>query len=249
MIRFVLALMLLFTLSAARAEEGLTVAVATNFLTTATEIAAAFETQSGHRVRLVGGATGKLYAQMAQGAPFDVFLSADSATATRIGQDSLGDAASRFTYAYGRLALLAADPAALAGGDIKAALEAASLRHLAMANPQLAPYGVAAMQVLDEFALTESLKDRFVLGQNVGQAFALVQTGAAGLAFVAYSSVIDLPAERFVLVPEGMHAPIRQDAILLSQGEGKAVATGFMAFLKGPEAAAIMRKHGYDPGP
>jgi molybdate transport system substrate-binding protein len=232
----------------ALASQRVAVAVSTNFLTTAEELSDAFTAASGTRVALTSGVTGKLSAQITQGAPFDVFLSADATTPERLAAEGHALADRRFTYAFGRLALHARDPALLAGGDLKAALEAPGLRFLAIANPDLAPYGRAAMEVLEEFALVEALEGRLALGQNVGQAFALVDSGAADIGLVALSSVIDLPPETHIVVPEGMHAPIRQDAILLKRGDGNAGAAAFLEFLKSPQAAAIMQRHGYEAG-
>lgn len=239
---------ILGTTNGVHAETRVSVAVATNFLPVLEELALVFEQQARGDVVITSGATGKLYAQISQGAPFDVFLSADSAAPTRLAAEGNGVAETQFTYAFGRLALHAKDPALLADGDLKAALSGEAVRHIALAQPDVAPYGRAAMEVLTEFALDETLAPKLAFGQNVGQAFALVDSGAADLGFVALSSAIGLDPETVIVVPEGMHAPIRQDAILTKAGAGNAAAADFLTFLKSRDARAIILRYGYDSG-
>lgn len=222
--------------------DSATVAVATNFAPTAEALAADFAGATGHEITVTAGATGKLYAQIGAGAPFDAFLSADQRTAEKLVGDGLAVAGSRFTYATGQLALWSANPG-LDLSDPAAALRAAT--HVAVANPDLAPYGKAAMETIDSLGLTADLKDRIVLGENIGQAQSMVASGAAELGFVAASALAGKSEGVAWMVPAASHAPIRQDAVLLTRGEGNAAAKAFLAWLAGPEAKAAITAAGY----
>lgn len=226
---------------AATADSAI-LAVATNFAPTAERLAADFSASSGHGITVTGGATGKLYAQIGAGAPFDAFLSADQTTAEELVLDGLAIADSRFTYATGRLALWSADPGRDLG-DPKAALLAAP--HVAIANPDLAPYGKAAMEVIEKLGLAADLQDRIVTGENIGQAQSMVASGAAELGFVAAPALVGRTDGAFWLVPADRHAPLRQEAVLLTRGAGNAAAEGFLAYLAGPEARKIIAGAGY----
>jgi molybdate transport system substrate-binding protein len=225
-----------------RAETAL-VAVAANFASVAEELVAAFAADSGHKVVLTTGSTGKLFAQISNGAPFDLFLSADAATPERL--HGLGHAAP-FPYAFGRLVLWVPGVAP----DTPPETALANARHIAIANPALAPYGIAATEALDAMGLTITTQPRIVMGGNIGQAFALVATGAAEAGFVAASA---LPADAQGLDAQGLiwqvtqtlYAPIRQDAIVLTHGAENAAATGFAAYLQSPAAKAVIQNHGY----
>ena len=232
-----------------QADEAL-IAVAANFEGAAKAIARAFEAETGHGVTLTTGSTGKLYAQIRRGAPVHAMLSADPSTPARLAEDGPGIAATRFTYARGSLVLWSADPDH-AAGDARAALTAPGLRRLAIANPDLAPYGAAAREALGSMGLWRRLRERIVMGQNVGQTFSLVASGAAQLGIVAASSVAapGAPEGRAWPLPARLHAPIRQDAILLAHGRDSTAARGFLEFLKGAEAATIARRFGYAMGP
>jgi len=222
------------------------VAVAANFADAATETARAFETRTGHRIVLVPGSTGKLHAQIDLGAPFDVFLAADAASPRRIEADGHAVANSRFTYAVGRLALWSAhrgfvdaDGTVLARGDY---------RHLAIANPESAPYGRAALQVVERLGLTEHVSPRLVRGESVGQAFHFVASGAAELGFVALSQIRKASGARrgsVWIVPETLHDPIEQQAVLLARARDPRAAAEFLAFLRGAEAREVLERHGY----
>jgi molybdate transport system substrate-binding protein len=238
----VLALALALAATAARAESAL-VAVATNFRPVAEVLAADFKAASGHEITLTAGATAKLAAQIGAGAPFDAFLAADTATPARLAEAGLAEAATVFTYATGRLVLWSADPA-LDLSDPAAALAAA--RHVAIANPDLAPYGRAAMQAIDFMGLSD-LSDRLVTGENIGQAQVLVATGAADLGFVAASGLVD-PGGAAWPVPEGHHDPIRQDAVLLAHGRDNAAAAAFLAYLRSDAARRVIERFGYAAG-
>ena len=243
---FLTALMAAGLSSPARAGSGL-IAVAANFSDAAKEIEAAFETDGGHQIDLTIGATGKLFAQIKEGAPFDVFLSADQKTPERLIAESLGVTGSVFTYGVGKLALYSAEPKLLDGQDGAKILATGLYRHLAIANPQLAPYGAAADAFLKSLFLKDRVQDRIVTGENIGQTFTLVQTGAADLGLVAYSQVLkEGQAGSFWLVPQSTYPAIKQDAVLLKHGENNKAAKAFLAFLKTDAALAIMKTHGYD---
>lgn len=213
-------------------------AVAANFARPAEQLAARFERDSGHRVRLALGSTGKLYAQIVRGGPYDLFLAADAERPARLVADGRAVRASQVTYAVGRLALIRHDdrrpsPAWLAAGDF---------RRLAIANPRLAPYGLAAEQALHGLGLAATLRPKLVFGENIGQAFALVATGNAEAGLVALAQV---EARQHWLVPAALHAPIRQDAVLLVRGAGNPAAEGFLAYLRTDAAQAAIAAFGY----
>lgn len=242
-----LALSLAVPLADSAAADDAVVAVAANFAEVAERLEARFERDSGHSLTLVVGSTGKLYAQIANGAPFDAFLAADRERPERLEREGLAVAGSRFTYATGRLTLWSRDPGAL-DGDPAAALGRRDLGLLAIANPALAPYGEAARQTLRSLGLWESVEGELVLGETVGQAYALVASGNAELGFVALSYVLS-PRNRIRGsrwdVPPGLHAPIRQDAVLLARAAGNPAALGFLEFLRGERAGAVIAAYGY----
>lgn len=226
-----------------RAADAL-VAVATNFAEVANALLADFST-SGHTVRLVSGSTGKLYAQIKHGAPFDVFLAADTQRPQLLADQPEGVADSRFTYALGQLALWSRNPQLVQGEQT---LRQAQFRRLALANPELAPYGAAALDTLNKLALLPQLQKRLVYGENVGQAYAMVATGNAELGFVALSYLAGPNADRggsFWQVPAEYHRVIRQDAVLLRHGADNPAATAFVAFLRTPGARATVQRFGY----
>lgn len=222
--------------------ETARIAVATNFAPTAEQLAAAYSAASGNTVEVTGGATGKLYAQISAGAPFDAFLSADAATPEKLADDGLALADSQVTYATGQLVLWSAD-AATDLSDPGAALTAA--RYVAIANPDLAPYGKAAVETLAALGLPADLDGRMVTGENVGQALTMVASGAADLGFVAASALVGKTGGVAWAVPAGLHAPIRQAAILLTRGKDNTAAQGFLAYLAQPEARAAITAAGY----
>ncbi len=226
---------------AAGAETS--VAVAANFTAPAEEIAAAFEAATGDSIALSFGATGGLYAQITQGAPFTVFLAADDRRPAQAVAEGFGLEGSVFTYAVGRLVLYGPG---IDVTDGEAVLRAGTFEHLAIADPNTAPYGAAAMQVLDALGVAEPLSGKIVTGENITQAQQFVESGNAELGFLALSQVIGKPAPQTWIVPETLHAPILQDAVLLKTGEDDEVATAFIDFLKGEEARAIIEKYGYE---
>ena len=244
-ILLLIAVLLLFP-GPAQAGEAL-VAVATNFLTPARALAEAFERETGQRVALASGSTGKLAAQILQGAPYDAFLAADVERPAMLVGKGAAVPGSRFTYALGRLALWSADPDRIAG-DGAEALAAPEIRRVALANPALAPYGAAAEQTIAALGLAEALAPKLVLGENVGQAQAMVATGNAELGFVALSGLVGPGAagggSRWQ-VPEELHDPIRQDAVLLVRAPPDGPAARFIDFLRGETARGIIADHGY----
>lgn len=228
--------------SPARAGETL-VAVAANFTATAQEIGTAFTEATGHTATFSFGSTGKLYAQIAHGAPYQVFLAADAVRPEKAEVEGLAVPGSRFTYAVGRLALYSADPSLV--DDMGDVLARGDFTRLAIANPVTAPYGAAAMEVLRALGTQDAVADRLVRGDSISQTLQFVTTGNAALGFVALSQVMDRPDGSRWLVPPTLHSPLRQDAVLLTRGADDPVARAFLDFLKGPEARAIIGRHGY----
>jgi len=219
------------------------VAVAANFTEPAKEIAAAFQARTGHHAILSFGSSGQFYTQITQGAPFEVFLSADPDRPKRIEQEGLGVPGSRFTYAIGQLVLWSKTPGLAVGPGV---LSRGGFNKLSIADPAAAPYGVAAVQTMTKLGVYAKLAPKIVKGASITQAYQFVQSGAAELGFVALSQVIsDRSGSRWA-VPASLHAPIDQQAILLWKGDKDAAARAFLQFLKGPEALAIIRRYGYE---
>jgi molybdate transport system substrate-binding protein len=223
------------------------VAVAASFAAPLASVATGFEKETGHRLRITSGATGKFYAQIKAGAPFDVLLAADQETPAKLIAEGLGLASSRITYATGRLVLWSRDATLVDSAG--AVLGTAKFKHLAIANPKLAPYGRAAMQVLQARSVATVLAPRLVVGESVAQAYQFVFTGNAELGLVALSQVRspDKPATgSWWLVPSDLHAPIAQDALLLTQASDAAAAQALLNYLRRPEAIQLMRRFGYE---
>lgn len=222
------------------------VATAANFTEPIKEIAAAFERDTGHRVVLAFGATGKFYAQIVNGAPFEVLLSADDTTPARLEREGHAVAGTRFTYAVGRLVLWSAQAGVVEAGG--AVLQGDGYRHVAIANPKTAPYGAAAIEVLEALGLLASVRPRFVQGENIAQTLQFVSTGNAELGFVALSQVSRdgrITSGSGWIVPDAMHAPILQDAVVLARGRDNPAATALMDYLRGDKARAIIQSFGY----
>ena len=238
-----IAMLLGAILATARAgAEEARVAVAANFTAAAEAIAAEFLALSGHALVLSFGSSGQLYAQIVQGAPYDVFLSADAERPAMALAEGYGVEGSRFTYARGRLVLWSADPALVTGPDT---LEAGGFDRLAIANPQTAPYGAAAVEAMRRLGVYGAMRDRIVAGNSVAQTHQFVQTGNAALGFVALAQVAGHGEGSRWIVPETLHAPIRQDAVLLREGAENPAARAFLDFLRGPQARAIIEAFGY----
>ncbi|PWC31859.1 molybdate ABC transporter substrate-binding protein [Azospirillum sp. TSO22-1] len=230
-------------LSAGAAQAGETnVAVAANFTEPAKEIAKAFEAKTGHTAVLSFGATGQFYAQIKQDAPFAVFLAADDSTPAKAVEEGLAVGETRFTYAIGRLVLWSKDPAKVGGEET---LKTAAFEKIAIANPAVAPYGLAAVQAMKKMGVYEALQPKLVQGNTIAQAYQFAETGNAEVGFVALSQVITRNEGSRWLVPDLLHDPIRQDAVLLKKGSNDEAAKAFLAFLKGPEAGAVIARYGY----
>lgn len=219
------------------------VAVAANFTATAQEIAASFQKQTGHSAILSFGSSGQLYAQIAQGAPFDILLSADAARPAQAERDGLAVAGSRFTYAIGKLVLWSANPGLV--DNQGAVLKQGSFSHIAIANPDAAPYGAAALQTLKALGVHEQIAPKIVMGASITQAYQFAASGNAELGFVALAQLTDKSAGSRWIVPENLYAPILQDAVLLTQGANNEAAKAFLDFLKSPQATAIITAQGY----
>jgi molybdate transport system substrate-binding protein len=231
---------------AAHADE-LQVAVAANFSAAARKIAAAFEADTGHVVKLSFGATGKFYAQIAGGAPFDLLLAADQGTPARLVAEGKGLAETRRTYAVGRLVLWSADPGLVdAQGEV---LKSSRWKHLAIADPKLAPYGEAAWETLQHLQLAEAVKPRLVTGESIGQAFQFVASGNAELGFVALGQVQpedgSKPAGSMWRVPANLYTPLKQDLVVLASTHVRPAATAFADYLGGAKARALIESFGY----
>lgn len=240
--RFLLTILLLGNPGAATAAE-IRVAAASNFRDAMSSLADRFERESGHELLLIFGSTGKHFAQIVHGAPFDVFFAADSARPARLEKDGLAVPGSRFTYAQGRLALWG--PQVAPSRVAEPVLHKAAFRHLAIANPELAPYGRAAQETLVTLGLWDLLNGRLVRGENIGQTFHFVMSGNAELGFVAWSqlkSIPGLPDNSYWLVPSRLHQPIEQQAVLLIDSPA---SRAFMMFAKSDAAIDIIREHGY----
>ena len=227
--------------------DEIRVAVAANYTDCLKDIATAFTDSTGHRLIISPGSTGRHYAQIKSGAPFDLFLAADVHRPALLEEDGLIVPGSRFTYAEGRLALWL--PAEGPGDkrDVPDILAAAAFQHLAIANPRLAPYGLAAQQTLEYLGLWDDLKDRLVIGQSVGQAWQFVASGNAEAGLVAYPQILAAGEARgqWWKIDPPLHEPILQQAVALAAAENLQAALVFLDFLKGPQARLIMIRCGY----
>lgn len=223
------------------------VAVAANFTAPMQRVAQAFEKETGHKAILSFGSTGNFYAQIKNGAPFEILLAADNETPQKIAQEGLGLAGSRFTYAIGKLVLWSKQPGLVdAKGDI---LRSSQFQRLAIANPKLAPYGAAAIETLNKLGVLAEIQPKFVQGENIAQTYLFIATENAQLGFVALSQVITegkISSGSGWIVPAALHTPIQQDAVLLNNGKDHPAATALLGFLKSDKAKAIIRSFGYD---
>lgn len=234
----------------AQAEE-VRVAVAANFASPLKALAAIFEKETGHKLVVSTGATGKLYAQIKSGAPFDVFLAADDETPVRLEKEGAAVAGSRFTYATGKLVLWSAQAGTVdAQGEV---LKNGSFKHLAIAAPKLAPYGAAAIQTLTQLGLMDRLQARLVQGESIGQTYSFVASGNAELGFVALSQVYGngegsgkITKGSGWIVPAHLHSPLRQDAVLLARASHNPAASALLAFLKTDKNRTVIRSFGYE---
>lgn len=236
---------LLFAASLAHADE-VQVAVAANFTAPAQKIAAQFEKDTGHVAKLSFGATGKFYAQITNGAPFEVLLSADDETPARLEKEGQAAPGTRFTYAIGTLVLWSAQPGVVdAQGEV---LKSGGFRHLSIANPKTAPYGAAAIETMKALGVLDAVTPKLVQGENIAQAYQFVATGNAPIGFVALSQVFEdgaLKSGSAWIVPAKLHQPIRQDAVVLAKGAANPAAKAWLAYLKSEKALAVIRAYGY----
>lgn len=236
---------LLAAASQAQADE-VSVAVAANFTAPMQKIAAEFEKDTGHKVATSFGATGKFYAQIKNGAPFEVLLAADDDTPARLVKENAALAGSQFTYAIGKLVLWSAKPAVVDGaGEV---LKHAGFTHLAMANPKLAPYGAAAVETMKAMGVYDNLQPKIVTGDSIAQTYQFISSGNAVLGFVALSQVLKdgkIDGSAWV-VPAKLYTPIRQDAVILNKGKGKPAAEALLKYLKGDKAKAVIQSFGYE---
>ncbi|MGY5449599.1 molybdate ABC transporter substrate-binding protein [Agarivorans sp. MS3-6] len=231
--------------SQALAEE-LRVAVAANFYKPLLAIAAQFEKETGHSIQLSAGSTGKLYAQIINGAPFEVFIAADNTRPGKLVAAGLALADSQFTYAQGKLVLWSANTQLIAQSP--KVLTKAQIQHVAIANPKISPYGAAAIAVLKQLGCYSTLANKLVEGQSVSQTFQQLSSGAATLGFIALSQVYSeqtISRGSAWVVPSHYYPAILQDAVLLKVAEHKPVAREFLAYLQSPSVVALIRAYGY----
>lgn len=237
------AAVVVFTAMTASAHAGdAKVAVAANFTEAAKEIGEAFEKETGHEAIFSFGSTGQLYAQITQGAPFEVFLAADKERPLKAADEGYAVPESLFTYAVGRIALYSADETLVAG---ETTLRTGGFRKIAIANPVTAPYGAAAVETMKALGVYDALEAKIVQGASIAQTYQFVATGNAELGFVALSQIASRGDGSRWLVPQELYTPIAQDAVLLKAGEGADAAEAFVAFLKSQKARAIIERYGY----
>ncbi|MDF2180611.1 molybdate ABC transporter substrate-binding protein [Neptuniibacter sp. CAU 1671] len=237
--------MLLLSIASASQAEQVYVAVAANFSAPMKQLAELFEQQTGHQVHISAGASGKLFAQIQQGAPFQLFFSADQTKPATLESLGLTVPDSRFTYAIGTLALWTPTP----GLEMTAAtLKTAEFNHLALANPKLAPYGSAAIVVLDQLNLVRQTQRKWVMGENISQTYQFVSTGNAEFGFVSLSQILfngKVKEGSVWVVPQHMYPEIRQDAVLLKSAAQHPAANDFLAFIRSADGAGVIQQYGY----
>ncbi len=230
-------------ISAPALAAEVSAAVAANFTKPAEELGAAFTAKTGDTVTFSFGATGQLYTQITQAAPFEVFLAADNKRPAQAVAEGHGVDGTVFTYAVGKVVLYAPT---LDVTDGEAVLKADAFQHLSVADPKTAPYGAAGMEVLDKLGLTEAVTPKIVTGENISQTLQFIESGNAELGFVALSQVIGKPATQVWRVPADLYSPILQDAVLTKAGEANPAAKAFLEFLRSDEGKAIIEKYGYE---
>lgn len=230
----------------AQAAE-VSVAVAANFTVPMQTIARVFERETGHKAILSFGSTGNFYAQIRNGAPFQILLAADDETPIRIENEGLGVKGSRLTYAIGQLVLWSKQPGFV--DDKGETLRSGRFQRIAVANPKLSPYGAAAMETMTKLGVLQDLQPKFIQGENIAQTFQFVATENAQLGFVALSQVMTdgkIAQGSAWIVPSSLHAPIQQDALLLIKGKDNPAATALMHFLRSARAKFVIRSYGYE---
>ena len=244
-LQMILALGVFFAGPVASADEAL-VAVAANFAVPMKQVVAVFEQKKGYEIKASFGSTGKLYAQIKNGAPFEALLAADHKTPKKLEKEGMTVAGSRFTYAIGTLVLWSAKPDLV--DDKGEVLGKGDFAKLAIANPKLAPYGAAAVETMTALGFEDALEPKFVMGENIAQTFQFVESGNADLGFVALSQVMKdgkVTRGSSWVVPTELHAPIRQDAVVLTKGKDSPAVAALVKFLQSEEARAIIRSFGY----
>lgn len=245
--RFICAALAVWGVSLPAHAAEVSVAVAANFTAPMQKIAAQFEQGTGHKAKLAFGSTGRFYAQIKNGAPFEVLLSADDETPAKLEREGQAVANSRYTYAIGKLVLWSKQPA-LVDAQGQVLNKATSFDKIALADPKLAPYGAAAVEVMTKLGVLQALRPKFVQGENIAQTHQFVATQNAALGFVAMSQVYAdgrLTEGSAWWIPDELHTPLRQDAVLLTKGQGNPAATALLQYLKTDEARAVMRAYGY----
>lgn len=243
-------LLLAFALTSAAKAVEVQVAVAANFASAFEKIASAFTADTGHKAIASVGSTGKFYTQIKNGAPFEVLLSADDETPLKLEKEGDAIAGSQFTYAIGKLVLWSATEGLVdEKGDV---LKKGTFTHLSIANPKLAPYGAAAVEVMTKLGVLDTLQPKWVVGENIAQTFQFASTGNAEVGFVALAQVWKdgkISKGSAWLVPANLYSPIRQNAVLLKQGKDKEAALALLAYLKSSKARNIIKTYGYDLAP
>ena len=249
--RFLLSLAACLTMAVSARAGEVSVAVAANFTAPMQKIASLFEQDTGHKATLAFGSTGRFYAQIKNGAPFDLLLSADDETPAKLAKEGLAVDASRFTYAIGKLALWSKQPGLVDAQGL--VLKSGTFDKIAVADPKLAPYGAAAVEVMTHLGVLNTLRPKFVQGENIAQTHQFVATQNAQLGFVALSQIIGsdgrLKSGSCWIVPADMMPPLRQEAVLLTKGERNRAASALLEFMKTGEAREVIRRHGYDTVP
>ncbi|WP_026179951.1 molybdate ABC transporter substrate-binding protein [Hahella ganghwensis] len=243
--RIVLCFIGMFLVAATSRADEATIAVASNFTAAMQELTKQFESESGHKLQLAFGSSGKFFAQISHGAPFHAFFSADQTKPEKLERSNLVVPGSRFTYATGALALWSTRLPIEQGGTI---LKEGNYRKLALANPKLAPYGAAAVEVLTNLGINQVTRAKWVQGENISQTYQFVGSGNADLGFVALSQILSrgqLKGGSSWVVPEELYAPIHQDAVILAKGKGNAAVIDFFRFLKTEQARSIIASYGY----
>jgi molybdate transport system substrate-binding protein len=244
--RFSLLLLALMGAASQAQADDVSIAVAANFTAPMQQIAAAFEKETGHKVVASYGSTGKFYAQIKNGAPFELLLAADNETPAKLIKENAAVAGSQFTYAIGKLVLWSAKSAVVdAKGEV---LKKGGFDHLALANPKLAPYGAAGVEVMKALGAYDALQPKIVSAENITQAYQFVNSGNALLGFVALSQVLKdgkIDGSAWI-VPAKLYDPIRQDAVILAKGSNKPAAAALVDYLKTNKARAIIKSYGYE---
>ena len=245
--RFLLSLAASLAMAFSVHAGEVSVAVAANFTAPMQKMVRLFEQDTGHKATLAFGSTGRFYAQIKNGAPFDLLLSADDETPAKLAREGLAVDASRFTYAIGKLALWSKQPGLVDAQGL--VLKSGTFDKIAVADPKLAPYGAAAVEVMTHLGVLNTLRPKFVQGENIAQTHQFVATQNAQLGFVALSQVMAdgrLVEGSVWAVPETRSSPLRQDAVLLNKGQGNAAAAALLQYVKGDKARAVIRGFGYE---